>query len=58
MKPQMRTADATYLYLHRDNNLKKFILKFQQYLKKKLTIKKFPDGSEFYDCGRENRFSI
>lgn len=55
-KPQMRTADATYLYLSRDNNLQKFILKFQQYLKKKLPVKKLPDGSEFYDCGRDHRW--
>ena len=56
MKPKMRTADGTWLYLNRDNNLQKFILKFQQYLKKKLPAKKLPDGSEFYDCGRNHRW--
>ena len=56
MKPIIRIADATWLSLSRGNNLQKFILKFQQYLKKKLPVKKLPDGSEFYDCGRDHRW--
>ena len=57
MKPKMHTADGTWLYLNRGNNLQKFIRKFQQYLKKKLPVKKLPDGSEFYECGRNHRWS-
>jgi len=56
MKPIMRTADATWLYLHRDYKLQKFILEYQQYLKKKLPSKKLPDGSDFFDCGRNYRW--
>jgi len=56
MKPKVHTADETWLYLNRNNNLQKFILKFQQYLKKKLPSKKLPNGSEFYDCGRNHRW--